>query len=280
MTGNIKAIRTRMKSVESTRHITRAMQLVASSKLRAALDRMEASRFFFGAVQEAFSDLAAGHTDSPFLTRRTVTHRCVVIIAGDRGLAGGYNANVFRAVRAAGYDPKTTSAVAVGRRACDFVHAEGFSETALIESVEKMSREDTVALAGTLRETFLSGAADEIILYYTDYISALTQEVRTTTLLPLTPSGEAAHKNLAETVFEPSPAAVLDAIIPQYLTGVLWGAVALSHAAETAARRNAMDSATENASEMLDKLSLAYNRARQGAITQEITEIVAGAGSE
>ena len=280
MTGNIKAIRTRMKSVESTRHITRAMQLVASSKLRAALDRMEASRFFFEAVQEAFSDLAAGHTDSPFLTRRTVTHRCVVIIAGDRGLAGGYNANVFRAVRAAGYDPKTTSAVAVGRRACDFVRAEGFSETALVESVEKMSREDTVALAGTLRETFLSGAADEIILYYTDYISALTQEVRTTTLLPLTPSGEAAHKNLAETVFEPSPAAVLDAIIPQYLTGVLWGAVALSHAAETAARRNAMDSATENASEMLDKLSLAYNRARQGAITQEITEIVAWAGSE
>ena len=280
MTGNIKAIRTRMKSVESTRHITRAMQLVAASKLRAALDRMETSRFFFGAVREAFSDLAAGHTASPFLQKRPVAHRCVVIIAGDRGLAGGYNANVFRAVRAAGYDPKTTSAVAIGRRACDFVHAEGFQEGALIESVEKMSKADTVALAGSLKETFLSGAADEIILYYTDYVSALTQEVRTTTLLPLTPSGEAAHRNLAETVYEPDPASVLDAIIPQYLTGVLWGAVALSHASETAARRNAMDSATDNASEMLDKLSLAYNRARQGAITQEITEIVAGAGSE
>ncbi len=280
MTGNIKAIRTRMKSVESTRHITRAMQLVAASKLRAALDRMETSRFFFGAVQEAFSDLAAGHTASPFLQKRPVAHRCIVIIAGDRGLAGGYNANVFRAVRAAGYDPKTTSAVAIGRRACDFVHAEGFQEGALIESVEKMSKADTVALAGSLKETFLSGAADEIILYYTDYVSALTQEVRATTLLPLTPRGEAAHRNLAETVYEPDPASVLDAIIPQYLTGVLWGAVALSHASETAARRNAMDSATDNASEMLDKLSLAYNRARQGAITQEITEIVAGAGSE
>mgnify|MGYP004606113273 FL=1 len=280
MTGNIKAIRTRMKSVESTRHITRAMQLVAASKLRAALDRMETSRFFFGAVREAFSDLAAGHTASPFLQKRPVAHRCIVIIAGDRGLAGGYNANVFRAVRAAGYDPKTTSAVAIGRRACDFVHAEGFQEGALIESVEKMSKADTVALAGSLKETFLSGAADEIILYYTDYVSALTQEVRATTLLPLTPRGEAAHRNLAETVYEPDPASVLDAIIPQYLTGVLWGAVALSHASETAARRNAMDSATDNASEMLDKLSLAYNRARQGAITQEITEIVAGAGSE
>ena len=280
MTGNIKAIRTRMKSVESTRHITRAMQLVAASKLRAALDRMETSRFFFGAVREAFSDLAAGHTVSPFLQKRPVAHRCIVIIAGDRGLAGGYNANVFRAVRAAGYDPKTTSAVAIGRRACDFVHAEGFQEGALIESVEKMSKADTVALAGSLKETFLSGAADEIILYYTDYVSALTQEVRATTLLPLTPRGEAAHRNLAETVYEPDPASVLDAIIPQYLTGVLWGAVALSHASETAARRNAMDSATDNASEMLDKLSLAYNRARQGAITQEITEIVAGAGSE
>lgn len=280
MTGNIKAIRTRMKSVESTRHITRAMQLVASSKLRSALDRMESSRFFFDAVQEAFADLAGGHTVSPFLTKRPVVHRCLVIIAGDRGLAGGYNANVFRAVRSAGYDPKTTSAVAIGRRACDFVRTEGFEEVEQVESVEKMGREDTVALAATLKELFLSGGADEIILYYTDYVSALVQEVRKTTLLPLTPTGVPAHKNLAETVFEPSPAAVLDAIIPQYLTGVLWGATALSHAAETAARRNAMDSATENASEMLEKLSLAYNRARQGAITQEITEIVAGAGNE
>ena len=253
MTGNIKAIRTRIKSVESTRHITRAMQLVASSKLRSALDRMEQSRFFFDAVQEAFSD---------------------------RGLAGGYNANVVRAVRAAAYDPKVTSAVAVGRRACDFVRAEGFSEVALYESVEKMGKEDTVALAAILKDLFLAGDADEIVLYYTDYVSALTQEVRETRLLPLTTTGEAAHRSVAETVFEPSPAAVLDAIIPQYLTGVLWGAVALSHASETAARRNAMDSATENASEMLEKLSLAYNRARQGAITQEITEIVAGAGSE
>ena len=227
MTGNIKAIRTRIKSVESTRHITRAMQLVASSKLRSALDRMEQSRFFFDAVQEAFSDLAAGNVASPFLTPRPVAHRCVVIIAGDRGLAGGYNAN-----------------------------------------------------ATILKDLFLAGDADEIVLYYTDYVSALTQEVRETRLLPLTPTGEAAHRSVAETVFEPSPAAVLDAIIPQYLTGVLWGAVALSHASETAARRNAMDSATENASEMLEKLSLAYNRARQGAITQEITEIVAGAGSE
>lgn len=280
MTGNIKAIRTRIKSVESTRHITRAMQLVASSKLRSALDRMEQSRFFFDAVQEAFSDLAAGNVASPFLTPRPVAHRCVVIIAGDRGLAGGYNANVFRAVRAAAYDPKVTSAVAVGRRACDFVRAEGFSEVALYESVEKMGKEDTVALAAILKDLFLAGDADEIVLYYTDYVSALTQEVRETRLLPLTPTGEAVHRSVAETVFEPSPAAVLDAIIPQYLTGVLWGAVALSHASETAARRNAMDSATENASEMLEKLSLAYNRARQGAITQEITEIVAGAGSE
>ena len=143
-----------------------------------------------------------------------------------------------------------------------------------------MGKEDTVALAAILKDLFLAGDADEIVLYYTDYVSALTQEVRETRLLPLTPTGEAAHRSVAETVFEPSPAAVLDAIIPQYLTGVLWGAVALSHASETAARRNAMDSATENASEMLEKLSLAYNRARQGAITQEITEIVAGAGSE
>ena len=189
MTGNIKAIRTRIKSVESTRHITRAMQLVVSSKLRSALRSEEHT--------EAFSDLAAGNVASPFLTPRPVAHRCVVIIAGDRGLAGGYNANVFRAVRAAAYDPKVTSAVAVGRRACDFVRAEGFSEVALYESVEKMGKEDTVTLATILKDLFLAGDADEIVLYYTDYVSALTQEVRETRLLPLTPTGEAAHRSVA-----------------------------------------------------------------------------------
>lgn len=280
MTGNIKAIRTRIKSVESTRHITRAMQLVAASKLRAALDRMEQSRFFFDAVREAFSDLAAGRVSSPFLTPRPILHRCIVVVAGDRGLAGGYNANIFRAVRAAAYDPKATSAVAIGRRACDFIRAEGFTEVAAYDSVEKLDTASVASLAATLREMYLEGEVDSVELYYTDYVSALSQVATRTQLLPIPHREGAPHKTLAETVFEPSAAAVLDAIIPQYLTGVLWGSVSVSYAAETAARRNAMDSATDNATEMLDKLSLSYNRARQGAITQEITEIVAGAQSD
>ena len=276
MTGNIKAIRTRIKSVESTRHITRAMQLVASSKMRSALARMEGSRFFFRAVREAFSDLAGGKCDSPFLRVREVRKRVLVVIAGDRGLAGGYNANVFRAIRARGFDPKKTDAVAIGRRACEFCEGEGFDLIASYESVEKLGKTDCVSLSASLRDRFLAGDADEIDLFYTEYVSALSQTVKEETLLPLLPSAET-PRSAAETVYEPDPATVLEAIIPQYLTGILWGAVSSSHASETAARRNAMDSATENASEMIEHLSLAYNRARQGAITQEITEIVAGA---
>ena len=276
MTGNIKAIRTRIKSVESTRHITRAMQLVASSKMRAALARMESSRFFFRAVREAFTDLARGKCDSPFLSSREVKKRLLVVIAGDRGLAGGYNANVFRAIRARGFDPKKTDAVAIGRRACEFCAGEGYSLIASYESVEKLGKTDCVSLSASLRDRFLAGDADKIDLFYTEYVSALSQTVREETLLPIVPPADALP-SAAETVYEPDPATVLEAIIPQYLTGILWGAVSSSHASETAARRNAMDSATENASEMIEHLSLAYNRARQGAITQEITEIVAGA---
>lgn len=276
MTGNIKAIRTRIKSVESTCHITRAMQLVASSKMRVATMRMEKSKNFFRAVQEAFGEIAARGCDSVYMKERPVVKRCLIIIAGDRGLAGGYNANIFRAVRANKYDVKSVIAIPIGKRACDFCRTEGYECAAEYESVEAFGGEDAVKLADTVRTLFRDGGADTVELFYTEYVSALTQTARQEMILPIKPTGETARRGAAETVYEPDPVTVFDAVIPQYLTGYLVGAVGYSFASETAARRNAMDSATGNAEEMIETLSLAYNRARQGAITQEITEIVAG----
>ena len=221
MTGNIKAIRTRIKSVESTCHITRAMQ-------------------------EAFGEIAARGCDSVYMKERPVVKRCLIIIAGDRGLAGGYNANIFRAVRANKYDAKSVIAIPVGKRACDFCRTEGYECAAEYESVEAFGGEDAVKVADTVRTLFRDGGADTVELFYTEYVSALTQTARQEMILPIKPTGETARYGAAETVYEPDPVTVFDAVIPQYLTGYLIGAVGYSFASETAARRNAMDSATGN----------------------------------
>ncbi len=274
MSGNAKAIRARIKSVESTKHITHAMQLVAASKLQRATERMEKSRFFFNAVSDAFRDLAAGRGSSPFLTPRPVKRTLLIVLAGDRGLAGGYNANVFRLT--AGADKASTLVLPLGRRACEYFSHHGFEAVAEYPLLEKLSMTDCVHIGELVRDLFAAGKADEVRLLYTDYISVLTQTAKSTTLLPIAPP-DGAGRRAALTEYEPGPEAVLNAVIPQYITGILWGAICQSYASELASRRNAMDSATKNASDMIDRLSLSYNRARQGAITQEITEIVAGA---
>jgi F-type H+-transporting ATPase subunit gamma len=275
MSGNAKAIRTRIKSVESTMHITRAMQLVASSKMRRATDRMEGSRYFFDAVSEAFCDLAAGKSSSPYLTVRPVKRSLCIVLAGDRGLAGGYNANVFREAKELLAD-KNPTILAIGRRACDHFEHHGSAMTAQYPSLEKLTLTDCVKIGEQVRDLFLTGEVDEVHLIYTEYVSALSQVTKSKQLLPVLPPENALPRQ-ALTEYEPSAGAVLNAIIPQYITGILWGALCMSFASELASRRNAMDSATKNASDMIDRLSLSYNRARQSAITQEITEIVAGA---
>ncbi len=276
MSGNARAIRTRIKSVRTTMHITRAMQLVAASKIRRATQRMEGSRRFFHAVEETFADLAEGGRQSLYMTPREEGRKLFVIMAGDRGLAGGYNANVFRRVLSL-MGESGADALTVGRRACDWASTHGLGLVAQYPSLEKLTLAECVEIGEILRDKFATGEYKEIRLVYTDCVSMLSQETTDTLLLPITPPERTSEKPSATTVYEPSPEAVMAAVIPQYLTGILWGAVCMSYASEMAARRNAMDSATKNASDMIDTLSLSYNRARQGAITQEITEIVAGA---
>ena len=243
MAGSMKEIKLRIKSVESTMQITKAMELVASSKLRRAKERVENSRPYFETLYATLFDIAAADSEfsSPYLAKCEKKCCLYIVIAGDRGLAGGYNSNILKAVEAD----------AEGREYC------------------------------LVCQKFLEGAFDEIRIAFTQFISMLTQ---TAIILPVLPFDaeppEPGHEHQSLMLYEPDSAAVFDAIIPEYLAGVVYGALCESVASEQGARRTAMDSATKNAGEMIEHLNLYYNRARQAAITQEITEIVAGADAE
>ena len=282
MGANVKAIRGRIRSVESTMHITKAMQLVASSKLRRATERMEQSRFFFETMAEALDGFGEGLSGSVYAECREKGERVFIVIAGDRGLAGGYNSNMFRAVSdAAGGEPYAV--LPIGRKAVEYFKRRGVGIVGDgYSSLEDFSMQDCAAVGRLLAEGFREGRYREIRLLYTGYISMLSQSPKSIELLPLRESeGEAKKESASASVlFEPSESAVLEAIGPEYLSGLVYGAVCESYTSELAARRSAMDSATKNAEEMIEDLSLKYNRARQSAITQEITEIIGGSGGD
>lgn len=277
--ASMKDIKLRIRSVESTMQITKAMQLVATSKLRRAKERMENSKPYARISQEAMAAAVASCEDEtvPFAAQRPVKRRCYVVIAGDRGLAGGYNANIFKAVSAHG-EGAAYCVLPLGRKAIERYHRAGVE--ALTEDyprVEGMSVGACYQLAERLIDGYQSEAFDEIFLAYTSFRSMLTQEVCLEQLLPLKRPDKAAPQSLVVTVYEPDAASTLAAVMPDFLAGRLYSALCDAYASEVASRRSAMDSATKNAGEMISSLRLKYNRARQGAITQEITEIVAGA---
>lgn len=267
MSGNTKALKLRIKSVDSTLHLTKAMGLVASSKMRKANLAMNAGRQYEKAVQDIVDLLtvSAECQNSPYMRKGTSGKTCLIVIAGDRGLAGGYNANVFRTVR----DFGEADIIPIGKRAC-----ERFGKP--IVSSEKFYAADAFNLAGHLCEQFKNGEFDRVGIVTTNYISMMTQTPQIRWVLPLQ-KGENAQST--SVVFEPDERTILDIAVPEYLSGVIAACVKESFASEVAARRMAMDSAGKNAQQMIDELQLEYNRARQGAITQEITEIVAGAGN-
>jgi F-type H+-transporting ATPase subunit gamma len=276
MGANIKAIRARIKSVESTRHITKAMELVASSKIKRASAKMEQSRFYRSVMLDAFADLSAAKTMYS-QARDASLPVLYIIVAGDRGLAGGYNNNIFRssAVMLREHDV----ILPVGKRAVEYYSNKKRPViTKEFVSCEDMTADECSRAAYLIRDMYDRGEIGGVRLISTEFVSMLTQNPHMTHLLPLQKeNGEAQAPAAVE--YEPSAEAVLAALIPEYIAGVLYSSVCEAFASELAARRSAMDSATKNADEMLDHLSLKYNQARQSAITQEITEIVAGANA-
>ena len=268
MSGNTKTLKLRIKSVDSTLHLTKAMGLVASSKMRKANLAMAAGRQYEQALQNIVSLLTNSPEcdNSPFMREfKSDGKTRLIVIAGDRGLAGGYNANVFRTVR----DFGEAEIIPIGKRACERFGKE-------IVSSEKFYSSDAFKLAKSLCEDFKNGEFNRLGIVTTNYISMMTQSPDIKWVLPLTKNKDV--KNTSA-VFEPDELTILEAAVLEYVSGMIVSCVRESFASEVAARRMAMDSAGKNAQQMIDDLQLEYNRARQGAITQEITEIVAGAGN-
>ena len=277
--ASMKDIKLRIKSVESTMQITKAMQLVATSKLRRAKERMENSKPYTRIAQQAVAAAVASCEDVtvPFVTPRPVKRRCYVVIAGDRGLAGGYNANIFKGVTAHA-EGVEYCVLPMGRKAVERFQRYGVESLSNdLTRVEGVTVGTCYKLAEMLIEGYKAERFDELWLVYTSFQSMMSQEVRIDQLLPIPKPEEEAEKTLVDTVYELSASETLEMIMPDYLSGRLYSALCDSFASEVSARRTAMDSATKNAGEMIADLTLKYNRARQGAITQEITEIVAGA---
>ncbi len=273
-----KEIKNRIRSMESTKQITKAMEMVASSKLRRAQTQVQNARPYFETLKVTISDIVAQNQelDSPYLQSGKAKTTCFVVIGGDRGLAGGYNSNILKLCHSQ-MEGRDVVVLPIGRRVAEFFKARDIPM--LTESychAEAVSVGDCFSIAKQLCKAFLNGEYGQVMIGYTDFISVLTQTPTAAQLLPLGKE-EGATASGSDIIYEPDSQTVLSTIIPEYVGGVLYGALCESRASEQAARRTAMDAATSNAEEMIEDLSLKYNRARQAAITQEITEIVAGA---
>ncbi len=274
-----KEIKNRIRSMESTKQITKAMEMVAASKLRRAQVQVSNARPYFETLYATINDIVVCNQDfsSAYLTAQPSTKSLYVVIAGDRGLAGGYNSNILKTCYAE-MDSKDVTVLPIGKKALDFFKTRNIP--LLTENycdAEDISVGDCFSIAKQLCKAYLSGEYGEIRIGFTSFVSVLTQTPVTMQMLPLlhhaVPEKTAVSSDI---VYEPDSVSVFDAIIPEYVGGILYGALCESRAAEQAARRTAMDSATQNADDMIADLSLKFNRARQAAITQEITEIVAG----
>ena len=281
MAANMKAVKLRIKSVQSTMQITKAMELVASSKLRKAKERAEVCRPYFETMHQTLVNIAQGNTDfsSVYARESGNEKRCYVLIAGDRGLAGGYNTNLFKCLEAASVN-QDFLVLPIGKKAVEYSKRNGFAcVTESFGEIADVSVADCFEMANLLCGEFKKGEFGHIDLCYTKFVSMLSQQPSAIPVLPLKDlTDEPDTKSIRNLIlYEPDASEVFDAIVPEYLAGLIYGAVCESVASELAARRTAMEAATNNAEEMIEKLNLHYNRARQASITQEITEIVGGA---
>ena len=281
--AGIKEIKTRINSVNSTKQVTKAMELVASSKMRKAKDRALAARPYFGTMYDTVRDIATNTRGvrNVFLKQREVKNKCYIVVAGDRGLAGGYNSNIMKLVLSHMGDKKE-KVMPIGKKANELFAKRGYDILKSAESVEKCGYEETLAFAQEAMDLYKKGEVDEVYMVYTEFVSPLTQRPKLLKVLPLAFDKEENKETKEQSAkgtrvqYLPSAEVVLGHIIPKYVSGIVYDGVIESFASEQAARRTAMSSANDNADEMLSNLELSYNRARQSAVTQEITEIVGG----
>ena len=280
--ANMKAVKLRIKSVQNTMQITKAMQLVAASKLRKAKDKAMASKPYLRTMKATLTQIANENTDfqSLFTKPGASEKRLYVVIAGDRGLAGGYNANLFKFTDKE-VEGKDYAVLPIGKKAVEYFRHRGVEIfTDAYAEVAKVTISDCFRIAKSVCEAYEDGEFGHVSMCYTNFVSMMSQVPKSSALLPLSDfeNPELDENGTRDLIlYEPSSEEVFNAIVPEYLAGILYTSINVSVASELAARRTAMEAATDNAGEMIEKLSLYYNRARQASITQEITEIVAGA---
>ncbi len=269
-------IKARMKSVTGTMQITKAMELVANSKLRRAKDRVEKSRPFYETLRKAISSIeSVGEFNSPFSKERDTNKILVIVIAGDRGLAGGYNSNVFKLAERVS-DGKTAIFLPIGKKSVEYFKHRGrniFYDLSFASSDVGVG--DCLSLGSAIADSYIRGEFDRVCVVYTKFVSMISQLPVYEDILPF--EAEEEEKAVSDVLIEEDAEEMLLKIVPQYIGGIIWSSICEAIASEHGARRAAMNAANKNAEEMLDTLMLKFNRARQAIITQEITEIVSGA---
>ena len=284
--ASMRDIKRRKGSIQSTQQITKAMKLVSTVKLQRAKQRAEQSKAYFNCMYETVTSMLAktGSLNHPYLKKGESGKKAVIVITSNRGLAGGYNSNVVKLITQGDFKKDELEIYAIGKKGRDALNRNGYhimEEDADI--IEEPSYVDAMAISSKLLEAYAAGEISEIYLAYTGFKNTVVHVPTLLKLLPVeAPTEEKAEKeseSKAMMNFEPEDDEALDMIIPKYVTSLIYGGLVEAVASENGARMQAMDSATSNAEEMIDHLSLMYNRARQGSITQELTEIIAGANA-
>ena len=282
--ASMRDIKRRKSSISSTQQITKAMKLVSTVKLQKAKSRAEQTNPYFNYMYKTVGSMLAksGNINHPYLNPGDSKRKAVVVITSNRGLAGGYNSNVVKLITQGDFNKEDLDIYAIGGKGADMLASRGYH---IVESAPEIMENPTYADAAVLckkvLDSFTKGEVGEIYLAYTHFKNTVTH---VPTLMKLLPVEFDEAELLAEDAnvmmnYEPNEEEALDMIIPKYVTSLFYGALVEAHASENGARMQAMDSATSNAEEMISDLTLKYNRARQGSITQELTEIIAGSAA-
>ena len=280
--ASMRDIKRRKSSIQSTQQITKAMKLVSTVKLQKARNRAEATNPYFNYMYKTVSSMLAksGTIDHPYLRGGQSNKKAVVVITSNRGLAGGYNSNIVKLITGGDFAKEDLDIYAVGGKGVEALSGRDYNivENAS-EVMEAPTYSDAAALCNKVLDAFTKGEVGEIYLAYTHFKNTVSQEPKLIKLLPVEIDPAETDDSNVLMNYEPNEEEALNMIIPKYVTSLFYGALVEAVASENGARMQAMDSATSNAEEMISDLSLKYNRARQGSITQELTEIIAGANA-
>ena len=287
--ASMRDIKRRRSSIQSTGQITKAMKLVSTVKLQRTKQAAQNSKGYFDYMYRTVSSMLAkaGQIEHPYVKGNESDKKAVVMITGNRGLAGGYNSNIVKLVTRGDLKKEDMIIYTLGKKGREAMNRHGYTlaedYSTMIDAPEYV---DAMRLSATLLSAYRAGEIGEIYLAYTNFKNTVVHEPKLMKLLPVDKAeqieGPVEEKQGSEAPmnFEPEEEEALDMIIPKYVTSIIYGGMIESVASENGARMQAMDNATTNAEEMIDKLTLQYNRARQGSITQELTEIIAGSQAQ